>query len=137
MKMLVWVLFAVLMALWTGFVGLSAGIVGWLLSAVGDGQVTGAAQAVAQWPIPAWLGVWVDVNQLESLQATWLQAVQWLGDVLPSAGALTGWVVPLLWVVWGVVSLCLLAAAGVGHMLAGRSVRPGSSPGSRPVHPFG
>jgi hypothetical protein len=128
MKMLVWVLFAVLMAVWTGFVGLSAGIVNWLLSAVVDGQVSGAAEAVAQWPIPAWLGVWVDVSLLEGMQATWLQAVHWLGGVLPSAGALTGWVVPLLWVVWGMVSLCLLAAAGVGHLLAGRAKRPGSRP---------
>lgn len=121
MKTLIWVTFAVLAALWTGFIAMSAGMVGWLLSAVADGQIGQAAQTVAQWPVPAWLALWVDVGLLESLQAQWLQAVQWLSDVLPSAGALTGWVVPLLWLVWGVVGLCLLAAAGAGHWLVGRT----------------
>ena len=121
MKMLVWVLFAVVMAVWTGFVALSAGMVDWLLSAVAAGQISDAAQAMSKWPVPAWVSLWIDVSLLESLQATWLQAVQWLSDVLPSAGALTGWVVPLLWVVWGVVGICMLAAAGGGHWLLGRT----------------
>lgn len=120
MKIVLWVAIAVLMALWTGFAALSAGLVGWLLSAVADGQISGAAQAVGQWPIPPWLGVWIDPGMLENLQATWLNAVQWLNTVLPSAGTLTGWVVPLIWVVWGVVSLCLLVVAVIGHVLTGR-----------------
>lgn len=121
MKTLIWVTFAVLTALWTGFVALSAGIVSWLLSAVADVQIGQAAQTVAQWPVPAWVAPWIDVGMLESVQAQCLLAVQWLSDVLPSAGALTGWVVPLLWVVWGVVGLCFLAAAGAGHWLVGRT----------------
>ncbi len=121
MKTLIWAAFAVLAALWTGFIALSAGIVGWLLSAVADGQISHAAQTVGQWPVPAWLALWIDVSLLESVQAHWLEAVQWLSSVLPSAGALTGWVVPLLWVVWAVVGMCLLATAGVGHWLVGRA----------------
>jgi hypothetical protein len=121
MKVLIWVVFGVLMALWTGFAAMSAGLVGWLLSTVADGQISGAAQAVGQWPIPAWLAVWVDPGMVENIQATWLNVVQTLGQWVPSASALTGWVVPLLWVVWGLISLCLLAAAGAGHWLAGKS----------------
>ena len=121
MKILIWVVFGVLMALWTGFAAMSAGLVGWLLSTVADGQISGAAQAVGQWPIPAWLAVWVDPGMVENIQATWLNVVQTLGQWVPSASALTGWVVPLLWVVWGLISLCMLAAAGAGHWLAGKS----------------
>ena len=121
MKILIWVVFGVLMAVWTGFTAMSAGLVGWLLSAVADGQISGAAQAAGQWPIPAWLAVWVDPGMVENMQATWLSVVQTLDQWLPSASALTGWVVPLLWVVWGLISLCMLAAAGAGHWLAGKS----------------
>lgn len=121
MKFVIWGVFGVLLAVWTGFAALSAGLVDWLLSTVADGQIAGAAQAVGQWPMPAWLGVWVDAAMVADLQATWLSAVQWLGQVMPSASALTGWVVPLMWVVWGVVSVCMLAAAGVGHWLTGRT----------------
>jgi len=121
MKILIWVVFGVLMAVWTGFTAMSAGLVGWLLSAVADGQISGAAQAAGQWPIPAWLAVWVDPGMVENMQATWLSVVQTLDRWLPSASALTGWVVPLLWVVWGLISLCMLAAAGAGHWLAGKS----------------
>jgi hypothetical protein len=96
MKILIWVVFGVLMALWTGFAAMSAGLVGWLLSAVADGQISGAAQAAGQWPIPAWLAVWVDPGMVENMQATWLSVVQTLDQWLPSASALTGWVVPLL-----------------------------------------
>ena len=70
MKTLIWVTFAVLAALWTGFIAMSAGMVGWLLSAVADGQIGQAAQTVAQWPVPAWLALWVDVGLLESLQVS-------------------------------------------------------------------
>lgn len=121
MRLVIWIAFGVLMALWTGFAAISAGLVGWLLSAVADGQISGAAQAVGQWPIPAWLGVWIDPGMLENMQATWLNVVQWLSQVLPAASTLTGWVVPLMWVVWGVVSVFMVAAAGAGHWLAGKS----------------
>lgn len=121
MKVLIWVVFGVLMALWTGFAAMSAGLVGWLLASLDGGQVTGAAQAIGQWPIPAWLGVWVDPVMVSDLQATWLSAVEWLGQVMPSAGSLTGWVVPLIWVVWSVGSACLLLLAGVGHWVVGKT----------------
>ena len=112
MKIVIWVVFGVLMALWTGFAAMSAGLVGWLLSTVADGQISGAAQAAGQWPIPAWLALWVDAAMVQDLQAQWLSVVQWLSQWLPSASTLTGWVVPLLWGVWGLISLFMLAAAG-------------------------
>lgn len=121
MKTAIWGVFALLAALWTGFVALSAGLLEWLLSALDGGQIGSAAQAMAQWPVPAWVALWVDVGLVQSLQAQWLTTVQWLGDVLPPATDLTGWLVPLLWLVWGVVTLGLLAAAGLGHWLVGRA----------------
>jgi len=123
MTIIIWVLFAVLMALWTGFAALSTGLVGWLLTGLADGQVGGAAQALGQWPIPVWLGAWIDPVFISDLQHAWLSAVQWLTEMLPAASTLTGWIVPLMWVVWGVVALCLLAAAGLGHWLVGKVAR--------------
>ena len=120
MTVIIWTLFAVLMALWTGFAALSTSLVGWLLSGLADGQVTGAAEALGQWPIPIWLGAWIDPVFISDLQHTWLSAVQWLSDVLPAASTLIGWVVPLMWTGWGLVSMCLLAAALLGHWLVGK-----------------
>jgi hypothetical protein len=34
-----------------------------------------------------------------------VDVVQWLGQVLPSAGGLMGWISPLLWIGWGLVML--------------------------------
>lgn len=120
MTVLIWVAFGVLMALWTGFAALSAGLVEWLLSGLSNGQIAGAAQSVGQWPIPAWLGAIIDPVLISDLQQAWLDAVQWLTQVMPSAGSLTGWIAPLMWTIWGIVSLCLLALAGLGHWLTRR-----------------
>jgi hypothetical protein len=123
MKIVLWVVLAVLLALWSGFAAMSAGLVAWLLTSVADGQINSAAQALGQWPIPAWLSPWVDRAMVADMQVTWLAAVQWLNQVMPSAGSLTAWIVPLIWVLWGVVSLALLVAAVVGHWFLGRMSR--------------
>lgn len=123
MKIVLWVVLAALLALWSGFAAMSAGLVAWLLTAVADGQINSAAQALGQWPIPAWLSPWVDRAMVADMQVTWLAAVQWLKEVMPSAGSLTAWIVPLIWVLWGVVSLALLVAAVVAHWFLSRMSR--------------
>jgi hypothetical protein len=92
----------------------------WLLASMANGQVGELATVAGQWPVPAWLGIWVDTELLKSLQEAGVGLVQWLGQVMPSSQGLMSWVTPLLWFGWGAGALVLLVGAVLGHMLVGK-----------------
>jgi hypothetical protein len=119
MKALVWVVFLILTAFWTGLVALTEQLSQWLLASMAAGQVGELASVAGQWPVPAWLGFWVDTAWLKSLEAG-VGLVQWLSNVLPSSQGLMSWISPLLWLGWGLGTLLLLVAAVMGHMLLGQ-----------------
>lgn len=125
MKAIVWLVFLVLVAFWTGLVALTEQLSQWLLTSMASGQVGELATVVGQWPVPAWLGFWVDTAWLQSLQEVGVGLVQWLSQVLPSSQGLMSWISPLLWLGWGLGTLLLLVAAVIGHMLLGQR---GSTP---------
>jgi len=81
---------------------------------------------VGQWPVPAWLALWVDTAWIQGLQAAWVDVMGWLGQTGPALGSVVSWLIPLMWVVWGVVLLLMLAATVAGHFLLGKFTRPGS-----------
>ena len=120
MKALVWVVFLILTAFWTGLVALTEQLSQWLLASMASGQVGELATVAGQWPVPAWLGFWVDTEGLKSLQEAGVGLVQWLSNVMPSSQGLMSWISPLLWLGWGLGTLLLLVAAVMGHMLLGR-----------------
>jgi hypothetical protein len=101
MKALVWLVFLLLTAFWTGLVVLTEQLSQWLLASVAAGQVGELATVAGQWPVPAWLGFWVDTAWLQSLQEA-------------------DWISPLLWLGWGLGTLLLLVAAVMGHLLLGQ-----------------
>ena len=133
MKTLVWLLCALLVAMWTGTVAALLALAEWLLAAAASGQpgaavggavgdaVGSAVGTIGQWPVPVWLAPWIDTAGLEALAATTTAALQWLGQVWPDAGSLMAWLTPLAWVVWGLVVLMLLAVAALVHWLLGRA----------------
>ena len=120
MKILIWLVFLVLMAFWTGLVALTEQLSQWLLASMANGQVGDLASVAGQWPVPAWLGFWVDTAWLKSLQEAGVGLVQWLSQVLPSAQGLMSWISPLLWLGWGAGTLVLLVGAVLGHLLVGK-----------------
>jgi hypothetical protein len=120
MKALVWLVFLLLTAFWTGLVALTEQLSQWLLASMAAGQVGELASVAGQWPVPAWLGLWVDTAWLQSLQEAGVGLVQWLANVLPSSQGLMSWISPLLWLGWGLGTLLLLVAAVIGHMLLGQ-----------------
>lgn len=124
MKALVWITFLVLLGLWTGLVALLGLLTEGLLAAMASGQAGDLAGAAAQWPVPAWLALWVDPAWVQSLQVSLAGTIQWLGQVLPGADGLMAWITPLLWVGWSLGALLLLALAAVGHWLIGRVRAP-------------
>lgn len=132
MKWLLWSVVALVALFWTGLVAVGAQLSDWLAGAVASGQAMDLARNAAQWPVPAWLALWVDAAWVASLQQAWASAFTWLSDVWPAtaglAGTLLGWVAPLLWLVWAVVlGLMLLLAGGLHWWMAPRG--PATVPG--------
>ena len=121
MKALIWFVFLLLAAFWTGLAALSVQLTDWMLAAVASGQVADVAALAGQWPVPAWLTPWLDLSWVQGLQTAWTGMVHWLGQVMPSAASLMVWIGPLVWAVWGLGMLLLLALAGGLHWLAGRA----------------
>jgi hypothetical protein len=126
MKIALWIVFALLAALWTGTVLVTAELTGWLATTMASGQAGDVVANVGQWPVPAWLALWVDTAWIQGLQAAWVDVMGWLGQTGPALGSVVSWLIPLMWVVWGVVLLLMLAATVAGHFLLGKFTRPGS-----------
>jgi hypothetical protein len=124
MKTALWIVFLLLAALWTGTVLVSAELTGWLATTVASGQAGDVITNAGQWPVPAWMGLVIDPAWIQGLQAAWVEVVGWLGQSGPALGGMVSWLVPLMWIVWGVVMLTMLAGAVAGHFLLGRFSRP-------------
>lgn len=120
MRILIWIVAGIVALVCTALVATVASAIGWLVD-----LTPGALESmgrVAQWPVPAWLAIWVDPAQVEQvlgLLSKWLQTVAtqapWLKSVL-------GWIVPVLWGFWALVMLCLLALTALVHALVGKSM---------------
>lgn len=115
MKALVWGVFVVLAALWSGLVAIGGAVLSALAQWLGSGQAGDLASAAAQIPVPAWLALWVDVEWWMAVQSALVDGVAVLGAWLPSLGAVAAWLVPLAWVVWALGLLALLVVAGLAH----------------------
>lgn len=113
--LLVWALVAVVAVPWTG----ACLAAHWLLTGP-DWSAVGAQGAVAwleQWRIPVWLADWLPMHAITALK-TWLTALSpWVEQALSMAPALAGWLVPLLWIGWGLGLLVMLLFGVAGSVL--------------------
>ena len=122
MKTFVWIATVLLALVWTVSAAVLASLAGWLAANVGDaGTLTGQ---MAQWPVPEWLALWVGPEFLTWLRSAATGLMGWGAAALPAFGALLGWLAPLVWVVWALGMVCLIALAGGAHYAAGRILRP-------------
>jgi hypothetical protein len=118
MKVVVWVVFGVVALLWTAAALLAAELVQWAVAALTAGNAASVADAAtAQWP--AWIAALIDPAWLRAMQDAALWATQALRDGSPWIGGALGWLVPVVWVFWGLGVMALLLAAGGSHLLAG------------------
>lgn len=120
MKALVWGVFVVLMLGWTGLAWVSAELTQWMLTGLGTGEATQAAQTVATWPVPAWLSLWISPEFVTSMQAMLVDVTAWVSAIFPTAQGLSSVIVVLIWVCWGIGALTLLALAVGLHWFASR-----------------
>lgn len=113
MKTAVWLLCLVLATLWTGFAFLAAEAMQWIANGLAAGQISDPIVLATQWPLPAWIDpVWQDFAQ--SMLAS---ALSLMGEVMPFVSSAMSWVAPLIWAIWGLGILVLLALAGTAHFL--------------------
>ena len=123
MKFLIWAITGFLALLWTGAAAVLAGGVNWLAGSIA-GPATGTLPSMAQWPVPDWVAVWMPPGVIEQLKAGIAGPLEALVSAATWIGPMLGWLPPLIWVVWGLVLVLLLALAAGAHLLVGRSVRP-------------
>ena len=123
MKFLIWAGTGLVALLWTLTIAVMASLANWLAGST-DQAVSGL-QTISQWPMPAWLGLWVDPAWLEPIKAMMAWGLDLLIIATPWLVPLLEWMAPVLWFVWAVVMLLLLTIASSGHLLVGR-LRPSS-----------
>ena len=132
MKPLVWIVTALLALCWTVLVAVSAALLSWGGELIASGGAADWGRAAAQWPVPAWISLWVDPALVQALQEALRWSLDAFGGALPAAGALVGWLAPLAWVIWGLGLTLLLGLALIAHWLVGRQ-RPAWQPQAQPL----
>lgn len=124
MKIILWGIVALLAALWTGAAALLAALVQWSAQSLAglDGSAVDILAAAST--LPAWLAPWVDAGAWAEMQH-WMTAVLASASALmPSLGQLAGWLVPLVWVFWGLGMVLLLGLALIAALVLRRFQRP-------------
>ena len=130
MKFLIWAGTGFAALAWTVMIAITASLANWLAGSTD--KAVGGLQAISQWPVPAWAGLWIDPALLAPIKAATVWAMDLLITATPWLAPLMAWVAPLLWVIWAVVMILLVMLAVAGHFLVGRlrSAKFGSSNGS-------
>jgi len=121
MRVAVWVMFTLMAAFWTGGAWLAAELVQWTAQGLASGGATDVGRAVAEWPLPPWVAAWLgEPGWVYALQDGVAWALKLLAETLPWFGAAVGWLIPLVWTLWGLGFFLMLAMAGGVHLLVGR-----------------
>lgn len=120
MKTAVWAVFLLLLVFWTGGTLLLTELTEWGARQLASGEAAALGEAVAQWPVPGWISVWVDAAWIQAAQGGLTWALQALHGALPLLGSAVGWIVPFIWVLWGLGVVLVLMLASGAHLLLGR-----------------
>lgn len=120
MKIILWAAFGVLAVLWTLGALIVVELVQWGAQAIASGAAVELGRSAAQWPAPAWLAVLLDPAAIKAAQEALLAGFEAFRSALPWVGSAVSWLVPLVWISWGIGVALLLVMAGGAHWLASR-----------------
>lgn len=112
--------FALLALLWTGGAALAAWLVQWTTQALASGGAFEIGRELGALPVPQWIAVWMDPALVQAAQSALTWTLDAFSGLLPLAGSAAQWLVPVVWVVWGLGLVVLLVAAGAFHLLLRR-----------------
>ena len=118
MKIFIWMAFGVLAALWSLGALIVVELVQWSAQVIASGAAVELGRSAAQWPAPAWLALWLDPAAIKAAQEGLLTGFEAFRSALPWVGSTLGWLVPLVWISWGIGMALLLAMTGGAHWLA-------------------
>jgi hypothetical protein len=114
MKVLLWGSVAFLSVLWTsGAALLSQGVV-WTSRRMSEGPAVTLETAANSVIIPVWMTPWFDPSALNTVLQTAQGIMGNFFSVLPTMGMVLAWLVPAIWITWGIGMLILLGAVIVG-----------------------
>ena len=120
MKTVLWATFLLLLAVWTGGTLVLTALSDWGAQQLASGEAVALGGAVAQWPVPGWISLWVDAAWIQAAQDSLTWALKALPAALPMLGSAVGWIAPFIWVLWGLGVILMLMLAGGAHLLLGR-----------------
>ncbi|ENO91586.1 hypothetical protein C662_15998 [Thauera sp. 28] len=119
MRTIVWGLFFLTLAAWTGITALSVHIVDWVVQNAGNAFQNDPVAALNATALPSWLALWVDPAWLESIQGGLVATIEGAHQIMPWVASAMDWLSPLLWTLWALGALILLIITVVGHRLLG------------------
>ena len=120
MKIAVWVIFSIVTLLWTIGTFIAVKLTQWGTGLLANGNIDPLSRSVAEMPLPQGLPLWLDPMMIQTLQQYALLSLEALRDAMPYMSMLIGWLVPMIWAVWGFGLVCLVGLAVAAHWLTAR-----------------
>ena len=114
MKTILWGGIAFLSVLWTSGAALLAQGVVWASRRMSEGPALTLEAAGSSILVPVWLASWFDPTALNTVIQTAQGVLTNFFSVLPTMGMVLAWLVPAIWMTWGIGMLILLGAVVVG-----------------------
>jgi hypothetical protein len=108
MKVLLWGSVAFLSVLWTGGAALLSQGVVWTSRRMSEGPALTLESAASSFIAPVWLTSWFDPTALNTVLQTAQGVMGNFFSVLPTMGMVLAWLVPAIWITWGIGMLMLL-----------------------------
>jgi len=108
MKVLLWGSVAFLSVLWTGGAALLSQGVVWASRRISEGPALTLESAASLFIIPVWVTSWFDPMALNTVLQTTQGVMGNFFSVLPTMGMVLAWLVPAIWITWGIGMLMLL-----------------------------
>jgi hypothetical protein len=123
MKIAIWGVFVIVALLWTGGAALLAQLVEWSAQGLAAGGAASIGTLVERASPPGWLSPWIDAVNWAAAQDAVGRALTSLSGVLPAIGDAVAWLVPAVWVLWGLGLLALIGLTVLATSLLGRFAR--------------
>jgi hypothetical protein len=108
MKVLLWGSVAFLSVLWTGGAALLSQGVVWASRRISEGPALTLESAASSFIIPVWVTSWFDPTAFNTVLQTTQGVLGNFFSVLPTMGMVLAWLVPAIWMTWGIGMLMLL-----------------------------
>lgn len=119
MKTIIWSLFILILAIWTGMTLLTVHLVDWIVQSFGSTLPTDLGPLLNTIPVSPWLAMWIDPAWIQSIQSGLVGLIEGITQTVPYFASAIGWLSPLIWAIWGLGALTLFILALGGHWLLG------------------